>query len=152
MNAKKIVLAVVLLCLSAFAAYYVKDLLDRQNPDNARPRVEVTADGQSVPVTVAGYQWSFFLGGRYEKTPPSVYDIAPVPCPLSGGESVEITFSQPAEGLTVRRSASYSYDFSDESGEITVPFESGGYLYEVRAEFSRGWVLCYFYIIVNSSE
>ncbi len=152
MSIKKAILTVVLLCLSAVAAYYVKDLLDRQNPDNARPRIEVTADGRDVPVTVSGYHWDFISGGSYEKTPPSVYDIAPVPHTLLGGEVIDISFSQPVKEITVRRSASYSYDFTQEADVITVPFENGGYIYEVRAEFSKGWMLCYFYIIVHNSQ
>ena len=150
MNVKKIIASLVLLCVVGFIAYCVKDVIDRQYPDYARPKVTVTADGQDIPVTVAGYQWDFALGGTYHKEPPIVYDIKQTAVEtLRGGERLEITFSQPVRELTVNRSESYSYNFSPTEDDMIVPYESGGYLYELDAVFDNGWIKCYFYIIIN---
>ena len=68
---------------------------------------------------------------------------------MSGGEQLGIDFSVEPVSATISRTRSYTYEFS-EIGEkdLTIPYESGGYIYEVSAEFASGSVTWYFYIIV----
>ncbi len=149
MNVKKLIIALLLLCAAGFTAFWVKDMLDRENPEYAIPKVTVTADGQEIPVTISGYKWNFTFGGVFKKISPSVYDIAQVSVSLKGGESLETLFSQDVKKLNISRSASYSYNFSPTENDMTVPYEKGAYLYDMYAVFDNGSMQCYFYIIVE---
>ncbi len=146
---KKFIAAILLLVLAAGAAVLVKDALDVRNPDYAVAKLTVTADSVELPVSVAGYQWSFLFDRQTAKKPAPVIEQNLSAVTLLGGEKLELNFSQPVLSYTVRQSQNYSYEFFDLEGEITVPFEPGGYIYEVRAEFEHGWVLYYFYIVVS---
>ena len=146
---KKIIASIVLLFIAAAAAVLVKDAIDVRNPDYAVAKLTVTADSVELPVTVAGYQWSFLFDRQTAKTPEPVFEQEPIPTSLLGGERLELEFSQPALRCTVRQSQSYTYDFFALEGVIHVPFEPGGYMYEVRAEYEDGWVLYYFYVVVG---
>lgn len=146
---KKILASIVLFAAAAVAAILVKDAIDVRHPNNAVAKLTVTADSVQLPVTVAGYQWSFLFDRQTAKIPTPAIDQEPTPTALLGGERLDLSFSQPAVSYTVRQSQSNSYDFFELDGEISVPFEPGGYLYEVRAEFEAGWVLYYFYIAVG---
>ncbi len=146
---KKIIASIVLLAMAAGAAMLVKDWLDVRRPDYAVAKLTVAADSVELPVTVAGYQWRFLFDRQTAKTPAAVIDQELTPTELLGGERLELTFSQPVSSYTIRQSKSYSYEFFELEGEINVPFETGGYIYEIRAEYERGWALYYLYIVVN---
>lgn len=146
---KKILASIVLLVGAAFAAILVKDAIDVRHPNNAVAKLTVTADSVELPVTVAGYQWSFLFDRQTAKIPTPAVDQEPTPVTLLGGERLEFTFSQPVVSYTVKQSMSSTYEFFElETEEISVPFEPGGYMYEIRAEFESGWVLYYFYIAI----
>ncbi|NLC78720.1 MAG: hypothetical protein GX683_03215 [Ruminococcaceae bacterium] len=144
---KKIIIALVLFAAAGALAFVLKDYIDRTNPDYAIPQISVTADSSEVATVVSGYSWQFAFGEPvvHEETP--VTELSVVTTELLGGENLGIVFSQPTKSYTVRRSESFSYDFSP-TEDMEVPFESGGYLYEVVATFESGTVQYYFYIVV----
>lgn len=146
---KKIALALVLFVCAGFIAFYTKDVIDRQYPEYAVAKLTVSADATDVPVVVSGFEWSFVFGGTAAKSSPDVAELAVTPVSVLGGETLSLVFSQPLKTLEVKRSESYSYTFSDIQGDLKVPFEAGGYMYEVNASFERGNVKYYFYIVVE---
>ena len=149
MSFKKLLLGIALLAAAGGVAFCVKEAVDVRYPEYAVAKLTVSADVTDVPVTVAGFDWRFPLGGRAMRTAQSVSDLNPAPVELLGGETLSLAFSQPIRSLEVRRSASYSYSFYDIEGDLTVPYDSGAYLYEVKAGFESGEVLYYFYIVVQ---
>ena len=146
---KKIIASILLLAVAAVAAVLVKDALDVRHPDYAVAKLTVTADSVELPVLVAGYQWQFLFDQQTAKKPQPVIELSIPPASLMGGEQLELNFSQTALSYTVRQSRNYSYEFFESEEQLIVPFEPGGYIYEVRAEYERGWVLYYFYIVVG---
>ena len=146
---KKILLSLVLLAAAGFSAFLVKDAIDRRSPDYAVAKLTVTADSVEVPVTVAEYDWSFAFGGSAIREAPSILDLGLSPMPLLGGERLEIKFSQHADSFALERSGNYDYNFEPIEGDLTVPFESGGYLYRVTAQFPSGRAVYYFYVAVQ---
>lgn len=145
---KKVLLSLLLLAAAGAAAFFVKDALDRRAPDYAVARLTVTADSVDVPVTTAAYTWRFALGGSAEKTAPSIAEMSLPRSLQRGGEQLELTFSQKPESYTLRRSGKYDYVFADTDDQM-VPFEAGGYVYEVHAVYPSGEALYYFYIVVQ---
>lgn len=146
---KKLIIGVLLIAISGFAAYYVKDYLDRQDPQYAIPQITVKADLQPVPAVVGGYDWQFAFGERVESLPDSIFDIVFEEIHLKGGEELSIDFSVDPVSYSIKRSDAYSYHFFEIPIEgVSVPFESGGYTYEVVASFEDGTALYYFYIVV----
>ena len=145
----KLILVIAMIILAGFAAVAVKDLMDRRSPYYAIPQISVTADSEPVAVTVAGYEWQFMLGGSIKSDVSPATSIQLRPTNMSGGEQLGIDFSVEPVSATISRTRSYTYEFS-EIGEkdLTIPYESGGYIYEVSAEFASGSATWYFYIIV----
>ncbi len=149
MRIRKLLLGLALLALAGAAAFCVKELIDVRYPEYAVARLTVTADTAEVPVTIAGFDWDFALGGEAHRPAPDVGEIYPAPASLLGGETLSLVFSQPTLAIEVKRSESYSYSFYDINGDLTVPYDKGAYLYEVSAEYRQGRVLYYFYIMVE---
>lgn len=149
MRLKKILLGAVLIALAGFAAFCVKEAMDLRHPEYAVARLEVTADSEPVDVTIAGFNWSFFFSNKNAR---QMQDVALMSVPsteLLGGETLELKFSLAPESYEIKRSESYSYSFIDIGGDLTVPYSSGAYLYQVDAVFDRGTARYYFYIIVQ---
>ena len=149
MRIRKYIIGIVLLALAGAAAFCVKELIDVRHPEYAVARLTVTADTAEVPVTIAGFDWDFALGGEAHRPAPDVGEIYPAPASLLGGETLSLLFSQPTLAVEVKRTESYSYSFYDINGDLAVPYDKGGYLYEVSAEYRQGKVLYYFYIVVE---
>ncbi len=145
---KKIIAAIVLFAFAGVIAFYLKDYIDRQNPDYAIPKMTVTADSKEIPSVVSGYSWSFRFGDKVIKEETPIVELSLERAILLGGEKLDISFSQPVNSIKVRISDSYSYEMHD-AEELVVPYESGGYIYEVYADFESGAVLYYFYVVIE---
>lgn len=149
MKVKKFLLGIVLLAAAAFIAFCVKETMDLSHPEYAVARLNVTADTQEIPVTIAAYDWSFFFKSKNVTAARDVVDITLPSVELLGGERLELDFSLQPESVEIKRSESYSYSFLDAAGDLTVPYSSGAYIYQVDAVFNRGTARYYFYIIVQ---
>ncbi|MDO4566646.1 MAG: hypothetical protein Q4B42_04885 [Oscillospiraceae bacterium] len=149
MSIKKTIIALLLLIAAGGLSFAVKELIDVNNPEYAVAKLTVTADSEEVPVIISAFDWSFSFGASASREAPDVSEINPAPALLLGGESLELSFSQPLLALEVLRSESYSYSFFDINGDLTVPYEKGAYLYRVNAAFERGEAQYYFYIVVE---
>lgn len=154
---KRILLGVVLIAAAVFAAYFLKDYMDRKNPDLAIPKLLVTADGQELDVYVSSYYWRFAFGHEAEMIEPEIdggavriLDEGVVqPNVLQGGERLFYSFTQKEIARYIDRSEAYStVDFHLADDEMTVTNKPGAYYYKVTAEFERGRVLYYFRIDV----
>ena len=145
----KLILVIAMIILAGFAAVALKDFMDRRNPYYAIPQIYVTADSEPVAVMVAGYEWKFALGGSINRDVTPATSMQLRPTNMSGGEKLEIDFSVEPKSAVIMRTISYTYEF-EEIGEkdLTIPYESGGYIYKVSAEFASGSATWYFYIIV----
>lgn len=146
---KRVLLSLVLLAAAGFSAFFVKDAMDRRHPDYAVAKLTVTADSVELPVMVAEYDWSFAFGASAKKETASIIDLGLSPMMLLGGERLELDFSQAADSVTVERSGNYDYNFAPAEGALSVPFESGGYVYRITAEFPSGHAVYYFYVVVQ---
>ncbi|MEG0832485.1 MAG: hypothetical protein RR058_06960 [Oscillospiraceae bacterium] len=145
---KKIIAAILLFAVAGGITYLLRDYLDSRSPTYAIPKITVMADLQPVPTAVNGYEWSFITAGAVSEEPRSMLDIGLTPKKLLGGENLSIEFSQSLKSLKISHTSSYRYDFSP-TDSLVVPFEHGGYIYEVIADFERGHAAYYFYIIVD---
>lgn len=145
---KKVVLAILLFALAGAVTFVLKDYIDRKNPDYAIPQIVVTADSSEVSTVVSGYSWKFAFGEPVVREETPVTELSVAATELLGGEKLNISFSQPTKNFTVRRSGSFSYDFSS-TEDMSVPYDSGGYLYEVVAAYESGTVQYYFYVVVT---
>ena len=156
---KRILSGVVLIAAAVFIAFYLKDYLDRRNPDHAVPQLRVTADGQELDVYISSYYWRFAFGQEAEKREPeidggavSILDEGIVqPNVLHGGEELIYEFSQQELSVYIDRSEAYStavFNLADE--EVYVTHEPGAYYYIVTADFERGRVSYYFRIDVRN--
>ncbi len=146
----RIFLGLVLVALAGFFAFFVKDAIDRRNPQYAVPQLTVLADNRAVSSTIGGFSWRFAFGDLVEQQPGSVYDLYMEENHLQGGERINLSFSVQPSSCSLRQSDAYSYRFMDiPLDEASVPYQSGGYTYEVLAEFPQGRVLYYFYIVVQ---
>ena len=67
-----------------------------------------------------------------------------------GGEKLEIKYSQPTDLVRIYRTLPYTYDFIVAEDELVVPYEAGGYIYQVYAQFPRGYEVILFYIVVSN--
>ena len=141
---RRILTGAVLVAIAAFAAYCLKDYLDRKNPDFAVPQLLVTADGQELDVYLSSYYWRFAFGREAEKREPeidggavSILDEGVVQTNiLHGGEELRYEFSQTELSKLIDRSEAYStykFDLADE--ETYVTHEPGAYYYKVTADF-----------------
>lgn len=145
---KKIIIALVLFAAAGAITFVLKDFIDRKNPDYAIPQIVVTADSSEVSTVVSGYSWRFVFGEPVVREETPVTELSVAATELLGGEKLSIKFSQPTTDYTVRRSGSFNYDFSP-TDDMTAPYESGGYLYEVIATYESGTVQYYFYVVVT---
>jgi len=148
---KKIITALILLAMAGAFAFFFKDYVDSKDPLRGIAQIKVTIDTEEIPCLLTGYDWKFYNGTTSGMPPSTPYEIAPAPCDFVGGETIKIDFSLPEKSINVMTRNWYQTNFHKAEiidGEFTVPFEKGGYLYEVTAEFQRGWVQYYFYIKV----
>ncbi len=147
---KKLIAAIILLAVAGVSAFYIKDYIDSRNPIYAIAQIEVTADTKPVGYTLAGYEWKFYNGKIAQMPTASWAELNMTSEPLLGGEQLTVTFTQPMQSSEIRRLdlERRQFGFTSITDNLIVPFESGGYLYEVRAQFRQGWVLYYFYITV----
>ena len=149
-NVLKILLGLVLIAAAGFLAFYVKDIMDSKEPLYNIAQISVYADSQQVETMVGSYSWQFTFEEKAEHTLASLNDTDFPETRLIGGEQIDVTFSVEPIRYEVRRSDAYSYQFMNEDEErLIVPYEPGGYLYEVSAEFPQGIVVYYFYIVIN---
>ncbi|MEA4912568.1 MAG: hypothetical protein VB092_08185 [Oscillospiraceae bacterium] len=144
---RKCIVALLLLAFAGGTAFYLKDLIDRANPDYAIPQITVTADSKAVPTITDAYSWSFYVGEDVIREETPVPDLALTAADMLGGEALDIIFSQPALETKITRTDSYTYTFQRVT-DLTVPFESGFYIYNVFARFERGAVSYYFCVSV----
>ena len=146
---KKLLLVLLMFAAAAASGYWIKEFVDARNPQYAVPEMEVTADGQALQGVLNACSWDFLTGetcsylGRE-----SLFELEMPRNELLGGEQLEFRFSQTPQELTISRSERYSYDFRPCGENLTVPYESGVYLYEITAQFARGYELFYLYIAV----
>ncbi len=154
---KRALVGLILIALAAFLSYYLKDYIDRKNPDYAIPKLRVTADGQEVSVYISSYYWEFAFGdttGRDEAVldggAVTAIDDGLVPVTqLHGGEVLRYEFSETVNSKLIDRSESYStIIFNQADNERYVTSEPGAYFYKVMANYDRGWVQYYFRIDV----
>lgn len=148
---KKFIAAVMLLVLSGVAAFYLKDYIDSNNPQYAIPRLSVSVDTQEVSTQLAGCEWRFRNGRRYYQEITLHYYVEPTAIHALGGEQivVDLSIANP-EILNISRSdGPYSLNMIPTRGDLTVPFESGEYLYEVHAVYEQGFVIYYFRVRVQ---
>lgn len=152
---KRILLGIVLIAAAGFIAFYLKDYMDRKNPDYAIPKLHVTADGQELDVYISSYYWRFAFGHEAQLIEPEIdggavriLDEGVVqPNILHGGEELSYNFTQKEKARFIDRSEAYStVDFHLADDETTVTHKPGAYYYKVTAEFERGRVLYYFRI------
>ncbi len=146
---KKLLISIILLAVAGFLAFFIKDYIDRQNPDYAVAGLTVTADINTVSAMKAGYDWTFAFGENVKKETPSVVDLSIAPTELIGGEMLELNFSINPISYTVFRSGSYNYQFEELSPPFEVTYDKGAYIYMVDAIFPQGQVEYYFYILVT---
>ncbi|MEA5051579.1 MAG: hypothetical protein VB021_08955 [Oscillospiraceae bacterium] len=146
--AAKCAAALALFAVAGAAAFYLKDAIDRANPDYAVPQITVTADSKPVATLTDAYSWSFYVGGDVIREETPVPDLSLTPVTMLGGETLDISFSQPALETKLTRTDSYTYTFK-KTQDAAVPFESGVYIYNVFARFERGAVSYYFCIVVE---
>ena len=145
----KLILVVAMIVLAGFAAVAVKDFMDRRNPYYAIPQISVTADSEPVAITVADFEWEFELGGSISRKGTAVTNLQIKPTNMSGGEQLKIDFSVDPESVEIMRTKPYTYDFSEiGESDLMVPYESGGYIYRISADFASGRATWYCYIIV----
>lgn len=149
MRIKKILLALLLFSLAAAAGYFIKETIDARYPEYALPRITATADGEELVCVMDSCSWSFLTGETYNYgANESIFELELTKNELIGGETLAISFSQQPLEVSVSRSERYSYDFSPCGDDLTVPYEAGGYLYEIWANYERGYELFYLYIVV----
>ncbi len=146
---KKFLLSIILLFCAGIVAFFIKDLIDRNNPDHAVPQINVMADTNVVTTITSGYVWTFAFGEQKSKDSIGVVDLSIVPTELIGGELLDISFSRTPISYTVSRSGSYNYQFEVVKAPFVVTYEKGGYIYKVDAEFEQGTVEYYFYLLVT---
>ena len=150
---KRVIAGIILIVLSGYFALFVKEYIDRRNPEHAVAKITVTADNQPVAAKLYGYYWHFSFGGDVEVAAPEISEIYELGIPATevrGGERLEVVFSHTPDYLFINRSnEAYSYSFSAAEDEPYVPFLPGTYVYEVFAGFERGIVSYYFVIVVT---
>ena len=94
--------------------------------------------------------WSFLNGETYVVQPPdNLYDVSLPHNAVLGGEQLEIQFSQKVQVLRIYRSEPYSYNFIMAEEDLVIPYDKGGYIYQVYAQFERGYEMIYFYVVVE---
>ena len=154
---KRVLLGFAFISIAVIVALYLKDVLDRQNPDYAIPQLRVTADGQELDLYLSNYYWKFDFGSEAVKLEPeidggavSVLDEGIVQANiLHGGEELKYEFSQEESLRYIDRSEAYStVSFQLADNERYAPNEPGAYYYRVAAEFDKGRVEYYFRIDV----
>jgi len=145
---KKVLLAMVLFAAAGFIAFCVKDVVDYSNPEYAIPQVSVKADITEIPIVMGSYYWRFAFGSEIRKSEHELLSVEFMSTNLLGGEHLNITFSVEPKNVYVRRSAAYSYVFSTVETDSFIPYERGGYIYDVTATFDSGTMEFYFYVVV----
>jgi len=154
---KRVILGAFLISLSVFVSLYLKEYMDRKNPDYAIPQLTVTADGQVLDLYLSNYYWRLNFGKEVEKLEPEI-DGGAVRIldegivqknTLHGGEELKYEFSQQESIRYIDRSEAYStVSFLLADNERYAPSEPGVYYYRVSAEFERGRVEYYFRVDV----
>lgn len=146
---KRLIAAVILFCMAGVFSFLLKDFIDSENPEYAIAQIEVTADTTVVGHVLAGYEWSFYNGRRDAMPTRAWFELEMTPYEMLGGEKINIEFTLPAQEVMINRLDNNKQDgFVPSDNDLYVPFDKGGYLYEVHARFRQGWVLYYFYIVV----
>lgn len=150
MRIKKVVIGILCFIVAGFVAFWIKELIDSRYPAYAIPQVTVTADGIPIEGTMSECSWSFLTQETYSvEFSGNLFDMDIPRNTVMGGERLEIVFSQPTEKIRVFRTKPYTYDFIVADDELQIPFDQGGYIYQVYAQFSRGYEVVFFYIVVE---
>ena len=150
MRIRKIIIGMLCFVFAGFAAFWIKELIDSKYPAYAVPEVKVTADGIPIDCTMSECSWSFLTQETYNvEFSGNLFDMDIPRNSGMGGERLEVVFSQPTENVRIYRTKPYTYDFIVADGELQIPFEKGGYIYQVYAQFSRGYEVIFFYIVVE---
>lgn len=151
MRFRKVILAVLCFILAGFVSFWIKELIDARNPSYAVPRVTVTADGRPVSAALSECSWSFLTQETYTVDySGNLFDMDIPRNDCMGGEKLEIQYSQPTDLIRIYRTLPYTYDFIVAEDELIVPYEAGGYIYQVYAQFPRGYEVILFYIVVGN--
>ena len=152
MRIKKVLFALLAFVAAAAAGYFIKESIDSRYPEYALPQITATADGEELVCVLDACSWTFLTGDTYNYgASQNIFELELAKNELMGGEALNISFSQQPEAVTVSRSERYSYEFRPCEGPLTVPYEEGGYLYEIWADYSRGYELFYLYIVVQGA-
>ena len=150
MKFRKIIIGILCFVLAGFIAFWIKELIDSKYPAYAVPEVTVTVDGIPIQCTMSECSWSFLTQETYNvEFSGNLFDMDIPRNSVMGGEKLDIKFSQTAENVRIYRTKPYTYDFIVADGELQVPFERGGYIYQVYAQFKRGYEVIFFYIVVE---
>lgn len=150
MRFRKIIIAILCFAIAGYISYWIKEIIDTRYPEYALPTVKVTADGQPLEVSMSDCSWSFLNGETYVVQPPdNLYDVSLPHNAVLGGEQLEIQFSQKVQVLRIYRSEPYSYNFIMAEEDLVIPYDKGGYIYQVYAQFERGYEMIYFYVVVE---
>ncbi|MBR3354255.1 MAG: hypothetical protein IKG47_02670 [Oscillospiraceae bacterium] len=150
MKIRKIIIGLLCFVLAGFIAFWIKELIDSRYPAYAIPEVHVTVDGVPIDCTMSECSWSFLTQDTYNvEFSGNLFDMDIPRNSVMGGEKLEISFSQPTDNMRVFRTKPYTYDFIVADDEMQIPFERGGYIYQVFAQFKRGYEVVFFYIVVE---
>ena len=150
MKIGKIIIGLLCFILSGFIAFWTKELIDSRYPAYAIPEVTVTADGIPISGTMSECSWTFLTQETYNvEFSGNLFDMDIPRNSVMGGEKLEISFSLPMESVRVFRTKPYTYDFIVADDELQIPFEQGGYIYQVYAQFKRGYEVIFFYVVVE---
>ncbi len=156
---KKLILATILIIISAIVTVVIKEALDTQDPEAALPIIEIKYDSNEINsdnIYRAGYDWSFFTTVERWQAPniqPQDLPIVPQEVPANAKFNISFT-STPTQIDIYRASGQQSEDFlkieTETMGEFYAPGESGVYLYRLRCVFgSKGEIQYYFALSVT---
>ena len=145
---KKAVVAVILISLAAMASLLIKNMVDARDPENSLPQIQVSAGLVSINPTRCGYEWNFIA---VTKRAPVVspQDLPLFPYTVAPGMPIVINFSIEPEKLEISRTDGLNgIDFLPVAGDVLTPVQPGTYVYRVRANFKRGFIVYYFAVEV----
>ncbi len=153
---KKILLATLLIFLSAALTVFIKAALDTRSPEAALPIITVTHAGQPFlehNIYRAGYTWSFFATTeKWQATNLTPQDLPIVAQEVQAGSEMQITFTTTPKELTVyRASGIHSTEFTQiamqDLGTLYAPNDKGEYLYKVNGYWNSDDTIQYYFAI-----
>lgn len=142
----RVVLALVLILLSAVGSVLVKERIDSTDPDNSLPLIDVSVGYTKLVVPRANFEWNYITRTVYGPAlSPESNDLQLTVLDVMPGAPMVITMSDPAYlGLKVSRADGIGQDYYEIAGsEILTPTLPGVYIYKIEVGYKKGSLLYY---------